>query len=81
MTGCDNAVEYVYQFIDDELTVARRARIKWHLKRCGVCVGAFDFERQLKARIAAAGRAEPPAEFLQQIRAIVEQEDQRSGDC
>lgn len=74
MSGCDNAVEYVYQFIDDELTVTRRARVRWHLKRCGSCVDAFEFERQLKVRIAKAGKAEPPAEFLAQIREIVEQE-------
>ena len=74
MSGCDKAVEYVYQYIDDELTVTRRARIRWHLRKCGSCLDAYDFERQLKIRIARAGRQAPPPEFLAQIRALVEQE-------
>ena len=51
MNGCHNAIEYMYQYIDEELTPARRARIKMHLKRCDVCPDAFDFEQQLKAKI------------------------------
>jgi mycothiol system anti-sigma-R factor len=74
MNGCHNAVEYVYQYIDDELTVTRRTRIRWHLKRCGNCVGAYEFEQKLKARVAAAGRAQPSEEFLATIRAIVNEE-------
>lgn len=73
MSGCETAVEYVYQYIDDEITVTRRARIKWHLRRCPSCVGAYEFEKQLKQRVAAAGKAQPSPEFLAQIREIVEQ--------
>lgn len=74
MSGCSNAVEYVYQYIDDELTVTRRTRIRWHLKRCGNCINAYEFEQKLKARVAQAGKAEPSAQFLATIREIVEQE-------
>ncbi len=74
MSGCHNAVEYVYQYIDDELTVTRRARIRLHLKRCGSCIGAYEFEQQLKARVALAGKAQPSEEFLATIRQIVEDE-------
>ncbi len=74
MSGCDNAVEYVYQYIDDELTMTRRARIRLHLRRCGSCVGSYEFEQQLKARIAQAGRQQPSPEFLQAIRRIVDEE-------
>lgn len=74
MSGCETAVEYVYQYIDDELTMTRKARIRWHLRRCGTCVDAFEFEKKLKVRVATAGRSEPSPEFLAQIRQIVEQE-------
>ena len=46
-TGCEHAVEYVYHYLDQELTWARRTRIRWHLRRCNDCCGAFDFEAHI----------------------------------
>ncbi len=81
-SGCEEAVEYVYQYIDDELTVTRRARIKWHLKRCTDCTDAFDFETELKKRIASAGKTEPPAELFDTLRALLRQEHTKQDpDC
>ncbi|KAA3637237.1 MAG: hypothetical protein DWP92_08195 [Armatimonadetes bacterium] len=77
MSGCQNAVEYVYQYIDDELTVTRRARIRWHLRRCGNCIDAFTFETQLKARVSQAGRVAPSQEFLDTLRRLIEEEKAR----
>ncbi|MDA2978248.1 MAG: zf-HC2 domain-containing protein [Actinomycetota bacterium] len=74
MNGCENAVEYVYQYIDDELTLTRKARVRWHLRRCGHCVDAFQFETQLKARIKMAGKEEPPADFFTSLRLMIEAE-------
>jgi mycothiol system anti-sigma-R factor len=71
---CDHAVDYLYQFIDEELTWSRRLRIRWHLKRCGNCVNAYDFEVRLKTRIRECGRDEPPQELFDRIRALIEQE-------
>lgn len=73
-SGCHNAVEYVYQYIDEELTLTRRARISLHLKRCNRCYTAFDFERDLKARIAAGGKTPPPPELFDQLRALIHRE-------
>ncbi|MFV1970508.1 MAG: zf-HC2 domain-containing protein [Acidimicrobiia bacterium] len=82
MSGCEDAVEYVYQYIDDELTVTRKARIQWHLKRCGHCVSAFQFETSLKERIAAGGKTEPPAELFDTLRALIQQErNTGNSDC
>jgi mycothiol system anti-sigma-R factor len=74
MNGCEHAVEYVYQYLDEELTVTRRARISIHLRRCGDCCNAFDFEKQLKAKIAAGGKSEPPPELFDHLRALLHQE-------
>jgi mycothiol system anti-sigma-R factor len=79
MSGCEHAVEYVYQYLDDELTVTRRARIQWHLKRCGHCTDAFQFETSLKKRISAGGKSDPPEELFDTLRALIEQE-RNSGD-
>jgi len=79
MSGCENAIEYVYQYLDDELTLTRRERIRWHLRHCGDCGGAYKFEESLKARIAAGGKSEPPAELFDTLRALIEQE-RNTGD-
>ncbi len=71
---CDHAVDYLYQYIDEELTWARRLRVRWHLRRCGNCMTAFDFEDRLKERIRECGKDEPPQELFDRIRALIEQE-------
>lgn len=77
---CDHAVDYLYQYIDQELTWSRRLRVRWHLRRCGQCVHAYDFEKRLKARIKQCGRDEPPQELFDRIRALIEQETAGSQD-
>ena len=79
MSGCDKAIEYVYQYIDDELTATRKVRIKWHLKRCGHCMNAYNFETKLKTRISEGGKTEPPQELFDTLRALIEQE-RKTGD-
>ena len=81
-SGCDHAVEYVYQYIDDELTFTRKARISVHLRRCPPCYDAFKFEDALKHRIAEGGKSDPPPELFDQLRALIQQE-RNSGepDC
>jgi mycothiol system anti-sigma-R factor len=74
MNGCEHAVEYVYHYLDEEITLSRRMRIRWHLRRCDQCCGAFDFERRLKAVIRDRGRAEPPPELFETLRALIREE-------
>lgn len=74
MSGCEHAVEYVYQYIDEELTFTRKTRISMHLRRCSPCCDAYDFERALKARIHAGGKSEPPPELFDQLRALIQRE-------
>lgn len=71
---CDHAVDYLYQYIDQELTWSRRLRIRWHLQRCGRCVDAYEFESRLKARIKQCGNDQPPQELFDRIRALIKQE-------
>jgi anti-sigma factor (TIGR02949 family) len=76
MSACDRAIEYIYLYIDDELTATRKTRIQWHLKRCSHCMDAFTFETQLKERIATGGRTEPSEELFDTLRALIRQEQQ-----
>ena len=74
MSGCDHAIEYVYQYLDEELTSYRRSRIKMHLRRCDACFSAFEFEDRLKHVIKERGRSEPPSELFDTLRALIEEE-------
>ncbi len=73
--GCQHAVEYVYHYLDEEITWSRKVRIKWHLKRCDPCDDAFDFEIRLKTMIREKGRDEPPPELFDRLRALLQEDD------
>ena len=72
--GCNHAVEYVYHYLDEELTWSRKVRISWHLRRCDPCDGAFDFEVRLKEMIRDKGRDEPPPELFDRLRALIQED-------
>jgi mycothiol system anti-sigma-R factor len=80
MSGCEHAVEYVYQYIDDEMTLTRRSRVTMHLKRCSKCTDAFEFERKLRAKIESCGKSQPPPELFDHLRALIQQE-RNTGDA
>jgi len=80
MSSCEHAIEYVYQYMDEEITMFRRSRIRMHLRRCGECTSAYEFEYQLKTMISERGRTEPPPELFDTLRALIQQETEASGD-
>ena len=78
MSGCEHAIEYVYQYLDEEISFFQKSRVTVHLRKCASCTGAYEFERRLKALIRERGRTEPPQELYDTLRALIEQE--RKGD-
>jgi anti-sigma factor (TIGR02949 family) len=78
-SSCDHAVEYLYQYIDEELTYFQASRIRLHLRRCPPCLDAYDFEARLKQVIRERGRTEPRPELFEAIRALIRQERAASG--
>lgn len=74
--ACEHAISYVYEYLDKELTPVRAARIKWHLRKCDPCCGAFDFEARLKTLIRERGRDEPPPELFDRLRTLIREEDE-----
>lgn len=74
--GCDHATEYIYHYLDNEITWTRQQRIRWHLRRCRDCSGAFEFEMNLKASIRRAARTDVPPELIDRLQALIQQEEQ-----
>jgi len=78
-SGCDHAIEYIYQYLDDEISVTHSSRIKLHLRRCSACMNAYEFETKLKGVIRDRGRTEPPPELFDALRALIQEERRQDG--
>lgn len=77
MSGCEHAIEYVYQYLDEEISFFRKSRVRVHLRRCPPCMDAFQFEDKLKGVIHDRGRSDPPPELFDTLRALLQEERQR----
>ena len=49
---CNETIGRLYHYLDGALTDERRSEIKQHLDECAPCLGAFDFEADLRQVIA-----------------------------
>lgn len=50
---CTEALRELYTFLDGELTDDRRHLIASHLDECVTCLGAYDFEAELRRVIVS----------------------------
>jgi mycothiol system anti-sigma-R factor len=66
-TGCQEAIQTLYNFLDGELTDRRRYEIQLHLEECSPCLEAFDFEAELKLIIARKCRDQVPANLRDRV--------------
>jgi mycothiol system anti-sigma-R factor len=57
---CEEALHELYHFLDGELTDVRRDLIKTHLDECLTCLGAYDFEADLRRVVAERCRDSVP---------------------
>lgn len=73
-SGCDHAIEYIYQYLDDEISLSHSSRIKLHLRRCSSCMNAYEFEAKLKGVIRERGHTEPPPELFDKLRTMIQEE-------
>jgi mycothiol system anti-sigma-R factor len=78
--SCRDALDTLYVYLDGELTAERRLRIRHHLEDCSPCLGAFDFEAELKAVIAKRCRDQVPDALRKRVaRAIADASTQGSA--
>lgn len=77
---CDDALHQLYVFLDGELTTERRELIRHHLDECIPCLGAFDFEAELRLVIAQKCRDSVPDTLRDRIaQAIARDHDLSAG--
>ena len=79
-SGCREAIDTLYHFLDGELTLERRQEIVVHLHECAPCLDAFDFEAELKAVISRKCRDQVPEALRQRVyRALIEASAETPG--
>ncbi len=65
--GCQEILERVYLFIDNELAGADSAQIQGHLEECAPCLHAVDMERLVKSLVARSCSERAPVELRQRV--------------
>jgi mycothiol system anti-sigma-R factor len=73
--NCGETIGRLYQFLDGELTVDRRAQIQRHLEECSPCFQAVGFERELRVVIASKCRDRVPEDLMKRIKAALQEEE------
>ena len=71
---CEEALHVLYHFLDGELTDDRRESIKAHLDSCSTCLGAFDFEVELRQVIVCRVQDRVPDELRLRIARLMDTE-------
>jgi anti-sigma factor (TIGR02949 family) len=70
-TDCSQALHELYEFLDGQLTVERRALISRHLERCPPCQDHGDFEIELRQVIATRCRETVPDHLKAKVAAAL----------
>ncbi len=76
---CEEALRTLYDFLDGELTPARRQAIQHHLDECSPCLEAFDFEAELKLAVARCCRDQVPDGLRQRVADLLAQASEPPG--
>ncbi len=43
ISGCEHALEYVYSYLDEEISFFHQSRVSVHLKSCASSTSAYEF--------------------------------------
>lgn len=66
-SGCKDAVEQLYEFLDGELTDEKRSSISTHIDDCGHCLDVYEFHAELKTVISEKCRTELPSGLKERV--------------
>lgn len=72
--NCDDSLEKMYLYIDNELDAASAEVVRYHISDCPPCFDAFSFEQRLKIVVRTRLSEEIPPEMLDRLRAVIRSE-------
>lgn len=62
MISCSEAVEQLWQYLEQELEAAQRADVERHLAFCRRCCGELEFAEELRRFMVDASRPQLPSD-------------------
>jgi anti-sigma factor (TIGR02949 family) len=71
--SCEEVLKHLVVYLDRETDARTAAEIQRHLVQCRGCFSRAEFERQLKARVRAAGSRSTPERLRARIRKLVDE--------
>ncbi len=69
---CEEVVEQLFAFLDNELDGQRSAEFDRHLARCRDCFSRAEFERRLRSRVSEAGMVRAPERLHHRIKGLLD---------
>lgn len=70
---CEDVIEQLFDFLDEELDEERRAEIDRHLERCRDCFTRAQFERRMREKVGEAGEVKAPDRLRARIRGLLDE--------
>ena len=69
--GCEQALEYLFDYLDKELVGSVREDMEKHLKTCRSCFSRYEFEKRLKRRMSQLADTEVPDSLKERVHRII----------
>lgn len=70
--GCREALEHLFDYLDDQVRVGKRRELEQHLIRCPACSARRNFEQELRARLRQVGQPPIPEAFAKRIKRLLQ---------
>ncbi|SEP01459.1 mycothiol system anti-sigma-R factor [Aquisalimonas asiatica] len=69
---CEEVLEQLFAYLDEELDDTRLAAIDRHLERCRDCFTRAEFEKHLRERVYRTGTAPAPERLRQRLKEVLD---------
>lgn len=80
MISCSQAVEQLWEYLEQELDEIRRAEVEQHLAFCRRCCGELEFARELRGFLSDAARPQLPADVEGRLTSFLDHLEDPSTD-
>ncbi len=78
--SCEEVIERLFDYLDRELDHRQAADMERHLSRCRDCFTRAEFEKRLRARVAASGTVKAPPRLYRRIVNLLDRFDDDDPD-
>lgn len=75
MISCSEAVERLWDYLENEVAEVDRAAVEEHLAFCRRCCGEVEFAEELRAVLASAGEIEVPPAVERRLTSTLDELD------